>query len=63
MQETYTRQVRLLLHILDCLEYETSAGEPCGFTGACANATSGTLETSQYRRIEAAAKETQGSTA
>jgi predicted nucleotidyltransferase component of viral defense system len=28
MQEIYTRQVRLLLHILDCLEYETPGKEP-----------------------------------
>ena len=28
MREVYTRQVRLLLHILDCLEHETPAGEP-----------------------------------
>ena len=28
MQETYTRQARLLLRILDCLEYETSSKEP-----------------------------------
>ena len=28
MQEVYTRQVRLLLHILDCLEYETPGKEP-----------------------------------
>lgn len=28
MREVYTRQVRLLLHILNCLEYETPAGEP-----------------------------------
>jgi len=28
MQEMYTRQARLLLHILDCLEYEDPAGEP-----------------------------------
>ena len=28
MLEMYTRQARLLLHILNCLEYETSAGEP-----------------------------------
>lgn len=27
MREVYARQVRLLLHILDCLEYETPAGE------------------------------------
>ena len=28
MRETYTWQARLLLHILDCLEYETSGKEP-----------------------------------
>jgi predicted nucleotidyltransferase component of viral defense system len=28
MLEMYTRQARLLLHILDCLEYEAPAGEP-----------------------------------
>lgn len=28
MREMYTRQVRLLLHILDCLEYETPTGKP-----------------------------------
>lgn len=27
MREIYTRQARLLLHILDCLEYETAAGD------------------------------------
>jgi hypothetical protein len=28
MHEMYSRQARLVLHILDCLEYETATEEP-----------------------------------